>query len=578
MWNLRKYLGVAVGITLMVILMFHGRLRDYDEGRYQDPPPPHIAKLNKIQFEDVTQSFGLGDAKHNLFTPNKSEILNKYLPFLTVRPYVSVLDLNKDGYMDLFFLETLPDKPSQLYLNDKGKGFIDITDRLDILKEKGEYSTSVATWADFNNDGKLDFFTSSPPCYRMFLQTGDMQFEEVKNALNYCSVPTVMNVFDFNRDGNLDIGVGNYFPPSMTRDPSDIFQQLIGLATNLKKRGEPNLIFLGDGTGKFNTFQPATFLNDKGGTTAFGVAYIDNDMWPDIFIGNDYTFDEMYLNKNGTDIIKVTDHFIPRFYHGFSGMNSDFADYNLDGQLDLFVTNGWGPPSATAENLLWRKSPEGDRFIESAKDQNVFKCGWAWGAKFADYDLDGDLDLFVTNGRSKGRKATSFKNSQSFNYLRTQVRSMPTFLREKLIHLADDKLPDLTNSDFQYYGFERNCMFSQHEGKFYDVAPFSGVDDLENGRSVVTLDIENDGKMDIAIGNTDAPLILYRNISQTKGNWVGFSLENKLGLPFHGAAVTAIRSDDKSLREELFIGNGGRGMNDPRINFGLGSHTLKPTP
>jgi hypothetical protein len=140
--------------------------------------------------------------------------------------------------------------------------------------------------------------------------------------------------------------------------------------------------------------------------------------------------------------------------------------------------------------------------------------------------------------------------------------------------LPDEQAPDLADSGYQYYGFERNCVFSQHEGKFYDVAQFSGVDDLENGRSVVLLDIENDGKLDIAIGNTDGPLLLYRNITSNDGNWVGFSLEDKFGLPYHGAILTTQRSDNKPLRKELFIGNGGRGMSDPRIHFGLGEYSL----
>lgn len=512
----KRYLSVLIGICFLTIIFFHDRLRDYDEGRYHETPPESIIALNKIKFEEVSEEYGLGDAKHNLFFANKSAIIQKYVPFITVNAYMSAIDINQDGYMDLFFQETLPEKASRLFLNEKGKGFKDISDRLDVLGKKGKYGSSISAWADFNNDGKLDFFTADTPCYVLFLQTSNLKFEEVKNRPDFCSVPSTLNLLDFNRDGNLDIAISSYFPDKIIHERTSILHQLIGMTLRLSKNGESNAILLGDGKGEFEVLKSEDFTKEKGQTTSLGVAYINNDAWPDIFVGNDFSFDEMYLSEEGKDLKNVTDTYIPRFHHGFSGMNSDFADY----------------------------------------------------------DLDGDLDLFVTNGRARGRKAKSFDQAKSISFLRVQVRSIPSFFRERLFDLGDDQVPNLTESDFQFYGFERNCLFSQHEGKFYDVAQFAGVDDLENGRSIVSFDIENDGKIDVAISNTDGPLLLYKNVSETEGNWVGFSLENKFGLPYHGATIFAVRSDKKPLRKELFVGNGGRAISDPRIHFGLGDNDL----
>ena len=568
----RKYLGIIIGIVFLTILLFHGRLRDYDEERYARPAPQEIVDLNKMKFEDVTKDYGLGGLQHSLFFANKSPIIQKYVPFITVNAYVAVADINNDGYMDLYYQETLPELPNRIFINEKGKKFTEITDKVPVLNKKGPHGTNIAIWADFNHDGKLDFFVGDTPCYKVFLQTEDLNFVEAEEQPDYCSVPTTLNLLDFNRDGNLDIAISGYFPPSIIHERTPILHQLIGLTSIYTKNGEVNVILLGDGKGNFDVLKLSP---DKAQTTSLGVSYINDDMWPDLFLGNDYSFDEMYLNIDGKNLENVTDRYIPRFYHGFSGMNADFADYDMDGQLDLFVTNGWGPPSARSENLLWRKSEDGTHFIEMGKSQNVFRCGWAWGAKFADYDLDGDMDLFVTNGRARGRKAKSFDRAKNVTFLRVQVRSIPTIVRENLFDLADDKVPDLTNSDFQFFAFERNCMFSQHEGKFYDIAEASGVDDLDNGRALATLDIENDGKIDLVIGNTDGPLTLYRNISETNDNWIGFSLENELGLPYHGATLFSVRSDGKPLRKELFVGNGGRGISDPRIHFGLGQNEIK---
>jgi hypothetical protein len=572
--KLAEYKSVFIGIVFLAVLLFHGRLKDYDEGRYNNPPPKEIVALNKMKFENATEKMGLGDVVHHLYFPNKEPIVQKYLPFIGIPTYLSVFDLNKDGYMDLFFTEPSPDVPDRVFLNDKGKKFVEITDKMSVLAQKGPMGTDISVWADFNNDGKLDFFTTDTPCYTLYLQKENLQFEPAPSKPEYCSVPFSLNVLDFNRDGNLDIAVANYYPEEVIHDPKIIYQQLVGRAGKFSK-GEPNFIFLGDGKGNFEFFQPQALIPPEGRSTSVGFSYINDDLWPDIYMSNDFTFDEMYLNMEGKDLQDVTGAFIPMNYHGFSGMNSDFADVNNDGLLDLYVTNGWGPPSATSENLLWQKKNQGFGYAEAGRRMGADKCGWGWGAKFADFDLDGDLDLFVTNGRGHGDKAKSFKESSSANYLRTQVRSVPLFLREKLFSIGDSVAPDMADSDMQLYGFDRNCMYMQHKGNFYDVAPYAGVDDLENGRAIAILDVENDGKMDIVIGNIDAPMILYRNISEVDGNWIGLDLVNKNGTPYHGAIVTAARSDGVNLREELFIGNGGRGISDPRIHFGLGDHTIK---
>ena len=568
------HIGVFVGIIFLTIIFFHDRLKDYDEGRYNKPPPDEIITLNRIKFENATERLGLGDVVHNLYFPNDEPIVQKYLPFVAIPTFVSVFDINGDDYMDLFFMEASPDKPDRLFINEQGKKFTEITDKVPVLADKGPYGTDISVWADFNNDGKLDFFTTDTPCYKLFLQTDDLKFEAAENKPEYCSIPFTLNVFDFNRDGNLDVGVANYFPKEVIDDPKVIYQQLVGRAGRGSK-GEPNFIFLGDGKGGFEFFQPEAFIPPEDRTVTFGIAYVDDDLWPDIFVSNDFTFDEMYLNVEGKDLQNVTDQYISRRFHGFGGMNSDFADVNNDGKLDLYVSNGWAPPSVGGANILWQKNSYNNAYSEQARSMGADKCGWGWGAKFADYDLDGDLDLFVTNGRGRGRHAKSFEESRSGNYLRAQVRSMPKIFKEKFFSVGDQVAPDLTNSDFQLYGFDRNCMYLQQDGKFYDVAKDAGVDDLENGRSIALLDVENDGKLDIVIGNIDAPLTLYRNITDTYGNWAGFSLLNERNLPYHGAIIKGIRSDGVPLREELFIGNGGRGINDPRIHFGFGKHTLK---
>ena len=114
-----------------------------------------------------------------------------------------------------------------------------------------------------------------------------------------------------------------------------------------------------------------------------------------------------------------------------------------------------------------------------------------------------------------------------------------------------------------------------HDGMFYDVAEAANVTDLENGNSLAKIDVNNDGKEDLLIANSDAPLLLYKNISDTSGNWAGLSVVLANGQPAHGAKLTAVRSDGRPLVNEMFVLNGYRGQNDPRIHYGLGEHSIK---
>ncbi len=562
-----KYSGLIIGIIFLLILLSHERLSNYDEGRYVSPPPSEIALKNTIKFRNATSEYNLDGVEHRFFFPNPDPKVQRFKELITIEPSLATFDLNNDGYMDLYYNVPQQDLPSRVFINDKGTRFIEITDKMPFLKEKGQYGDNIRLWFDFNHDGLLDVYAARSGCHAVYIQDKNGDFKALPDAVDYCSIPKAANVADINQDGHLDIILGNFFHVDGLHELKHSFQSILanaGLAG--KGQGGLNAILLGDGTGHF-TEQKIEAFEKEGGqfTQGIGISYINSDTSPDIFVGNDYYYDEMYMNM-GDEFVRVTDQFIPRVHHGWSSMNTEFVDVDMDGLIDLYVTNGWGPPSFRGMNLLWHKKSDGSGFEQKSRDMNIHKCAWGWGAKFSDYDLDGDLDLFVSNGRATGTEAKSFDESKSWNFLRSQVRVMPNFLRQKVVEQNNNIIPTFDGSDYHLFGFERNCLFLNENGTFHDVAESAGIDDLENGNSMIKVDLDNNGRQDIIIGNANADLILYKNITDTDGNWIGFNAINHDGQPYVGSIVRTIRSDNKPLVAEIFPMNGYRGQNDPRVS------------
>src|SRR5262249_11533951 len=154
-----------------------------------------------------------------------------------------------------------------------------------------------------------------------------------------------------------------------------------------------------------------------------------------------------------------------------------------------------------SQDILWRR--EGAGFVNVARDVGVGRCGWAWTAKAADFDDDGDLDLFVVNGKARGAKVQSAKDPQrSFEFVRNTIATLPIEWRWDI-----DLYPSF--DPFVLAAFERNCVFWRRGERFVDVAPEAGVGDLEEGQSMALIDYDNDGRMDVVIANLGGPLLLY---------------------------------------------------------------------
>jgi enediyne biosynthesis protein E4 len=558
----RRFRGVLVTFALLAVIVGMKRLKTTPDRVYEPPPPAAIAAATPFRFHEEAAALGLAYT-HRLFYPNPAA--KSYLPLMAFPPAIAVADFDDDGFMDVYVVQPEPGQPNRLFRNLGGKSFADVALDVGLADVDKKFAGSMAIWADFDRDGRLDLFQSRFGCHSLFVRDADSLHFTPRSELvaGYCSNPKAVNVADLNRDGWLDLVFGNYYPDTDLASYLPLTHVFGETGANYEGGGSE--ILYGSGRG----FRRANSRGRRAHTTAVGVSDIDSDGWPDLFLSNDYTFDQMLSNQQGRGWKDVTEKTIPLVEHGQSGMNSEFADFDNSGTMSLFVSEMYFPPFSTTKNILWKK--QGDAFVNVAEGEGVGRCGWAWTAKFGDFDNSGDLDLFVINGKARGAKVRTRADAvHSFAFVRNTITAVPRSFEEKM-----SLVPDF--SGFYLSGFERDCLFWNKGGHFYDVALESGITDVEEGQAAALIDFDNDGRMDIVVASMGAPLLFYRNLTPSPGHWVGLSLVGPPAMrtPF-GAKVLLHREDGKTPMRELYPANGFRGQSDPRVHFGLGQATAVP--
>ncbi len=471
-------------------------------------------------------------------------------------PSVAVFDVDRDGFQDLLFATGTAGGPGvRLLRNVGGVSFVDETAKYFSGLESPRHSTVLAV-ADLNADGWSDVLVARYGAHSLYIfDPKKSAFIDRSDLLNgYHSNPWSVALVDFNRDGRLDILFGNYYP--------DI---------DMAEKTPPWFIYLGRGDEKFggqNHLLEATdagykisgafTFKHKAHTTSVGVSDLNHDGYPDLFEGNDFALDHLYINQAGKKYVDATKSNLPISEHGMAGMNSEFFDYDMDGQQELYVSNISQYPVSMNGNILWTKKGKG--FENKARQLGISRCGWSWGAKFSDFDLDGNYDLYVVNGAYSGES----KESVDYWYYRSLKDASPAWARN---------LPSrIENGDLNWSGYQKDCLFESKSGRFVDVADNAGVADEGDGKGLALADLNNDGLTDVIVVNMVGRPKIYMNRSCASGvcGWVGIRLVDKAGgdIPV-GAEVRGGLSEKKVLFREIYPLNGKNAQSDARIVLAL---------
>ncbi|HRK06570.1 MAG TPA: CRTAC1 family protein [Pseudobdellovibrionaceae bacterium] len=557
----RTYVSLIFAMGVLMTLLFVRQPRDVHDDAYETAQaPPAIADL--LRFREVATERGLVYAHRYTRDQERKPGQARANP----HPSISVADVNQDGRPDFFIPHTEQGEANLLYVQQADGRFVDQAREYGLAFERQEQPGSMALFADFNRDGLVDLVLAQWGCSTYFRGQGPGQvfIEEPHRMIGYCSRPEGVNALDFDRDGDLDLVFGNFIPPP---NEGRYFSLWMSSTRQDNTTGGRNDLLRFDGEAW--RLDEAVNFKSRSYTHTVGVSDINRDNFPDVVFSNDYSYDEMFLNQAGRSVLEVTDEYIPKRSHGFSGMNTEFADFNGDGRLDLFITNVHKPGFYRRHNTLWRQR-EDHRYEEVAMQLGVGRCGFAWAGKFADFDLDGDLDLMVVNGRERSEGLQRPEDGESLWYRRVIAAEIIKPLKS-VYWEAEEKWGKSYIS-----AFERSCLFTQHEGRFYDVAEAAGVADRQEGRGLALVDFNNDGRMDFVTVSMKGNLQLYENQSPTQGDWLGVDLRLRSGGVAWGAwaelrarAASPDSSVPKFVRE-LYPANGFRAQSDWRLHFGLG--------
>ena len=478
---------------------------------------------------------------------------------------VAVADYDNDGWEDIFVTNSDEGQPNRLFRNRHDGTFEDVTEETGIAGGNDAKSiVADALWLDYDNDGWRDLLVvrfGTPLLYRN--EKGN-SFKDVTAGAGFTKFGNTIAAIaiDYDRDGKLDVLFGNYFQQEnllALKNPK-VLPDNLDDANN----GGGLTLWRNEGAGKFSdATAKAGMANHTGWTLDVGAGDFDNDGDPDVYVASDYGRDRVYMNDgpaNGVaTFTDISDTAIGKDTK--KGMNAEVADYDNDGWLDVYVTNITDEYMKEC-NMLWHNDgvwADGvGTFTDLSKETGSCDTLWGWGAKFADFDNDGWLDLFATNGlRSRSKE----------NYI--------PLIFEMLIRPGVD-FSDVNSwpaiGDRSWSGYQKKKLLRNMDGQvFKEMAAAAGVDNDLDGRGVAIADFDNDGRLDMYQTNADQPSLLYRNETSAVGHWVELNLlGTKSNRDAIGARIT-LKAGGREWIREVDGGNGYSGQSTMRVHFGLGA-------
>lgn len=499
---------------------------------------------------------------------------------------VATGDINNDGLPDIYFTANSKGN-NKLYLNKGNFKFEDITNKAGVAGT-ADWCTGV-TMADVNSDGFLDIYVSSVSnTYRLkgnnilYINNGNGTFTDRSKdyGLDFSGFTTQSGFFDYDNDGDLDCYILN----QSQRPHANIVD------TSNRKKIDPNAgdrLYRNDLNGPQKKFTDVTseagiYQSSLGYGLGLAFADINNDGWDDIYVGNDFHENDYYYvnNGNGTFSENGAKHF--RHYSRFS-MGNDVADFNNDGQLDVITVDMLPPDEKVlktygsdenpdvykmkleiqgyqkqySKNCLQRNNGNGESFSEISLLSGVAATDWSWAPLFADFDNDGNKDLFVSSG--------IVKRPVDLDYVRfiSDLKAKGMDKTDAYDDEAINAMPDGSSYPFIFKG--------NGEMAFTDVSKEWGTGKMKGyftGASYA--DLDNDGRLDLVINCINAPAVILKNRGPQK---------NYISLSFRGDSVNTtgvgtkayLFAKEKMQYQQLMPTRGFQSSSDHRLHFGLDS-------
>ena len=528
---------------------------------------------------------------------------NKYLSFLTFEYIyngggVGIGDLNQDGLADIYLCGNMV--RDRLFFNQGGMKFKDVTIQSGI-ENRGGWSSGVSI-VDINKDGYLDIYVCKT-LYddsaeirenELYINQGDGTFTEEasKYGLNNPWRTQQAVFFDYDLDDDLDVFIVNQ-PPN-----PGILSPLHGYDWLDPKFGcqlfQNNNNFFDEVTTDAN-------VSSRGYALGASVADINNDGWLDLFVATDYDGpDLLYMNqKDGTFENTINQSMM---HISTYSMGVDINDINNDGLMDILVldmsaednyrtkanmsgmdpSKFWSVVNAGGHyqymyNMIHLNQGVNDNnlaiFSEVGQAMGLPSTDWSWSPLIADFDLDGYKDIFVSNGIVKDLRYTdALKKTEEY------VRELVAKENNSVDHLSQiiDKVDLQKISSFFPSTKMKNYVFRNEEGiSFGNKTNSWGMIDSTFSTGAAVGDLDNDGDLDLVLNNVNDPALIYENLANPeKTNFIkiNFVKDGKPHYPI-GLKVT-IYTDDLRQVQNFNIVKGFYSSSESTIHFGTGNYDM----
>ncbi len=499
---------------------------------------------------------------------------------------VAIGDINNDSLPDIFF--TSNNGNNKLYLNKGNLQFEDITARSGGLATPA-WSTGVAM-VDINADGFLDIYVSvvgdhtsltrnrPTPFFagasnKLFINNRNQTFREAAKeyGLDIKGYNTQAVFFDADKDGDLDM-----FQLQHSVHSTDVYGDT---ALRKKYSSVSGGKYYRNDSGKYYdaTKESGIISSSLGYGLGVSVADFNHDGWDDIYVGNDFhENDYYYLNDHG----KFIEQSALAFGHtsNFS-MGNDAADINHDGWFDIFSLDmlpedekvlkssmgdrpldtykghaALGYNFQNARNCLQLNVGKGKAYSEIGIYAGVAATDWSWSPLLADFNLDGNTDLFVSNGIKSRLNDLDYVKFLAANSMQANTSTIDKKILEQQ--------PD---------GKWHNYFFTGSDSlKFTDQSAAAGFNEMSLSNGAAYADLDRDGDLDIVINNFNSFASVYRNNS--KGNWIRLKIKGDKKNPLAVGTKAILFSNGKKFIQQLQPVRGFMSSVEPVLSFGLGNH------